>query len=211
MIPIAYAIKRGCDVKTSKADLRLLLIKSLLTGVYGSSGDQVLPASARVCRRPSRMAALFELAMFEKKVRLPGGKNIAINQEALDSLLLSTKGSRSFALLSLLTPHLKFSQVRFPSGPYSSFRKNSTRRHFALKLSDDGLKIGGKRDVFPICICSKGRKTRTRTREPFWIWVQRNMQRIRNGKIYLRSHHIPKVPLELEKFRRVFLRNGDFF
>jgi hypothetical protein len=42
VIPIAYALKLGCDVKTSKADLRLLLVKSLLTGVFGSSGDQVL-------------------------------------------------------------------------------------------------------------------------------------------------------------------------
>ena len=32
VIPIAYAIKRGCDVKSSKADLRLLLIKSQLGG-----------------------------------------------------------------------------------------------------------------------------------------------------------------------------------
>jgi len=41
-IPLAYASLKGCDFSKSNADLRLFLIKSLLAGIYGAHGDQLL-------------------------------------------------------------------------------------------------------------------------------------------------------------------------
>jgi hypothetical protein len=214
VIPIAYAIKRGCDMKTSKTDLRLLLIKSLLTGVYGSSGDQVLSSIRKAMQETVKDGSPFELAKFEKKVRLPGGKSIAINQEALDSLLLSTKGSRSFALLSLLTPHLKFSQVQFHQDhihPYAGFSTSALRK---LKLSDDDIEDWqAKRDALPNLHLLEGKENQSKLASPFEIWLQKEYSKNTDRNTYLRSHHIPNVPLELSKFsdffekRRILLRD----
>lgn len=70
VIPIAYAIKRGCDIKASKANLRLLLVKSLLTGVYSSSGDQVLSSIRKAMDETVKAGSAFELEKLERKVRL---------------------------------------------------------------------------------------------------------------------------------------------
>src|ERR1019366_7350222 len=66
VIPIAYAIKRGCNIKQSREDLRLLLIKSILTGVYGSSGDQVLSGIRKAMQETEKSGNAFVLGAFEK-------------------------------------------------------------------------------------------------------------------------------------------------
>jgi hypothetical protein len=215
VIPIAYAIKRGCEVKTSKADLRLLLVKSLLTGVYGSSGDQVLSSIRKAMQETVKDGFAFELPKFERKVRLPGGKSIAINQEALDSLLLSTKGPRSFALLSLLTPHLKFSQVQFHQDhihPFAGFSTSALRK---LKLSNEEIEDWqAKRDALPNLHLLEGKENQSKLASPFETWLQKEYVKDTERSTYLRGHHIPKVSLELAKFdeffekRRLLLRDS---
>jgi hypothetical protein len=214
VIPIAYAIKRGCEIKTSKVDLRLLLVKSLLTGVYGSSGDQVLSSIRKAMQETVKDGSAFELPKFERKVRLPGGKSIAINQEALDSLLLSTKGPRSFALLSLLTPHLKFSQVQFHQDhihPFAGFSTSALRK---LKLSGEQIEDWqAKRDALPNLHLLEGKENQSKLASPFETWLQKEYAKDTERSTYLRSHHIPKVSLELAKFdeffekRRLLLRD----
>jgi hypothetical protein len=185
--------------------LRLLLTKSLLTGVYGSSGDQVLSSIRKAMQETVKDGSTFELARFEKKVRLPGGKSIAINQEALDSLLLSTKGSRSFALLSLLTPHLKFSQVQFHQDhihPFAGFSTSALRK---MKLSDDEIEDWqAKRDALPNLHLLEGKENQSKLDSPFEKWLQKEYPKNTDQNAYLRSHHIPHVSLELSEFAEFF-------
>jgi Protein of unknown function DUF262 len=205
VIPIAYAIKRGCDLKPSKADLRVLLIKSLLTGVYGSSGDQVLSSIRKAMEETVKTGAAFELAKLEKKVRLPGGKSIAISEETLDDLLLSTKGARSFALLSLLTSHLKFNQVQFHQDhihPHAGFNTSALRK---MKLDDDQVwDWQVKRDALPNLHLLEGKENQSKLAAPFAVWLKKECPKDADRKSYLRSHQIPDVSLELSDFPEFF-------
>lgn len=205
VIPIAYAIKRGCDLKASKADLRLLLIKSLVTGVYGSSGDQVLSSIRKAMEETVKVGAAFELAKFEKKVRIPGGKSLTIGEETLDDLLLSTKGARSFALLSLLTSHLKFNQVQFHQDhihPHAGFNTAALRK---LKLNDDKTwDWQEKRDALPNLHLLEGKENQSKLATPFASWLKKECPKDADRKSYLRSHQIPDVSLELSDFAKFF-------
>jgi uncharacterized protein with ParB-like and HNH nuclease domain len=205
VIPIAYAIKRGCDLKASKADLRLFLIKSLLTGVYGGSSDQVLSGIRNALEETVQKGSSFELAQLEKKVRLSGGKSIVINEETLDDLLLSTKGPRSFALLSLLNSHLKFSQVQFQQDhihPHAGFNVVALRK---LKLNDD--QIGdwhAKRDALPNLHLLEGKENQSKLATPFEGWLKKECPKEADRKTYLHSHSIPDLSLELSNFAEFF-------
>ncbi len=205
VIPIAYAIKCGCEIKSSKTDLRLALIKSILTGVFGSSGDQVLSSMRKAIDETLRAGGTFDLEKFEKKVRLPGGKSTAISEEVLDDLLLSSKGPRSFALLSLLASHLKFNQVQFHQDhihPYAGFSTGALRK---LKLSDD--EIGDwqvKRDMLPNLQLLEGSENQGKCATPFEVWLRKEYPKDIDRSAFLRSHHIPNVSLELGEFATLF-------
>jgi hypothetical protein len=205
LIPIAYAIKRGCDLKSSKADLRLLLIKSLLTGVYGGSSDQVLSSIRNAMDDTVEDGGAFELATLEKKVRLPGGKSIAINEEMLDDLLLSTKGPRSFALLSLLNSHFKFNQVQFHQDhihPDAGFNTVALRK---LKLNDDQIwDWQVKKDMLPNLHLLEGKENQSKLATPIEVWLQKEYPKEADRKSYLRSDHIPDFSLDLRDFAKFF-------
>jgi hypothetical protein len=205
VIPIAYAIKRGCDLKASKADLRLLLIKSLLTGVYGSSGDQVLSSMRKGVAETINAGDAFDLAKLEKKVRLPGGKSLTISEETLDDVLLSTKGARSFALLSLLTSHLKFNQVQFHQDhihPHAGFNTVALRK---LKFNDDQISDWqAKRDALPNLHLLEGKENHSKLATPFAAWLKKEYPKEADRSSYLRSHHIPDFSLELSDFAEFF-------
>jgi hypothetical protein len=200
VIPIAYAIRRGCDIKSSNADLRLLLMKNLLTGVFGSSGDQVL-SGIRNAMKDVKPGDYFKLAAFEKTVHLPGGKSIAITEDTLDDLLLTTKGPRTFALLSLLMPNLKFSQVQFHQDhihPYANFNANALRK---LKLGDDEIADWqAKRDALPNLHLLEGKENQQKKATPFDAWLKAECPTDIGRTNYLRSHHIPDVSLGLNEF-----------
>ena len=208
VIPIAYAIKRGCDIKLSKVDLRLLLIKSILTGVYGSSGDQVLSAMRKGIHETLKDGGVFELERFEKKVRLPGGKSISINAEVLDNLLDSTKGPRSFALLSLLAPQLKFSQVQFHQDhihPHASFNAPALRK---VGIKDDVIwDWQEKRDALPNLQLLEGKENQIKLASPFEVWLKKEYPKKDDRDAYLRSQYIPdNLSMSLNGFSEFFER-----
>lgn len=210
VIPIAYAIKHGCNLKTSKPELRLLLIKSLLTGIYGSSGDQVLSSIRKAIQETVKSGEAFDLAKLEKKVRLPGGRSISINEETLDDLLLSTKGARSFALLSLLTTHLKYNQVQFHQDhihPHARFGGAAMRK---LNLSDEQVcDWQAKRDALPNLQLLEGKENQRKLATPFADWLKSEYPHAADQKSFLRSHHIPDVSLDLGDFADFFEKRRD--
>jgi uncharacterized protein with ParB-like and HNH nuclease domain len=205
VIPIAYAVKCGCDLKASKAELRLLLIKSLLTGIYGSSGDQVLSSMRKGIQETIKAGGVFNLAKLEKALRLPGGKSISINEETLNDLVFSTKGARSFALLSLLTPYLKFNQVQFHQDhihPHAGFDAASLKK---LKLEDHQIwDWQEKCDMLPNLHLLEGKENQSKLTTPFAVWLKKECPRDVDRQSYIRSHNIPDVSLELSDFANFF-------
>jgi uncharacterized protein with ParB-like and HNH nuclease domain len=205
VIPIGYAIKRGCDVNASRGDLRLLLIKSLVTGVYGSSGDQVLSSMRTTMNDLVKPHGVFDLAKLEKRIRLPQGKSVAIDEETLDDLLRSVKGPRSFALLSLLAPHLRFHQVKFHQDhihPHAGFSTSALRK---LKLTDEEIADWqDKRDALPNLQIMEGRENQSKSKSAFFLWLKRNYPKAPDRRRYLNDHQIPNVSLELSEFAEFF-------
>jgi hypothetical protein len=201
-IPIAYALQQGFNSKDSKANLRLLLVKSQLTGIYGSSGDQVL-AAVRKAMADCRKAGLdFDLAAFESSVRLPGGKSFAVSEETLDELLLSLKGPRTFALLSMLTPHLKFEQIHFHQDhihPHARFSTPSLRK---LRLADEQVwDWQAKCNALPNLQLLEGHENQSKQATPFAEWLTAEFPNLREAKTFLHRHHIPDdVSLDLGNF-----------
>jgi len=65
----------------------------------------------------------FKLSQFDA-IRLTGDKNFKYTEDEVEGLFELEKGAYTFMVLSLLYPHLKFSQQRFHQDhmhPYSSF------------------------------------------------------------------------------------------
>ncbi len=205
VIPVAYATKVGFDLKASKTDLRLLLVKSLLLGTYGSSADQVLSSIRRTMAELRKTSTAFGLAEFEKKVRLPGAKSLTITEETLDELVVSTIGGRTFALLSLLSPHLKFNQVQFHQDhihPWSGFTNAALKK---LNLPEDQFaEWQAKRDTLPNLQLLEGKENQAKLATRFGKWLKKEYPKEQEASAFLRTHHIPDVSLDFENFPEFF-------
>jgi uncharacterized protein with ParB-like and HNH nuclease domain len=207
VIPIADAIKRGYDLnKTSVENLRLLLIKTLLTGIYGSQSDQVLSSMRKAVGACVQSGSTFDIGQFESTLRLPGGKSVAIHEETLDELLLSTKGPRTFALLSLLTPQLKFHQIHFHQDHIHPFAGFGTAPLRKLPLTDEQIEDWqAKCDALPNLHLLEGKENQSKQATPFATWLKKEFPKPDDAKNYLQRHHISHaVSLELAAFDQFF-------
>ena len=113
VIPIAYAIKSGCDVSASERDLQLFLIKALAISLFSNRGDQLLTTIRNYLRGTLSETTTFNVRDFEENAKLPPNKTLAVDREIVEELVSSEKGPRTFMLLSLLYTHLKFDQIHF--------------------------------------------------------------------------------------------------
>jgi len=205
IIPLAYAIKIGCALPASKPGLRLLLVKSLLLGVYGSSGDQVLSSMRKGMEETLEPGDTFDCAKFDKKVRLPGGRSLVFDEAALDELVLSTKGARTFALLSLLSPNLKFSQVQFHQDhmhPYAAFSNSKLQKmKFAPEKIADWQE---KRDMLPNLRLLEGRENQSKSDASLSTWLEKQYPDAADRTLYLRSNYVPVVSVDFAEFEAFF-------
>jgi hypothetical protein len=119
-------------------------------------------------------------------------------------LLLSPKGPRSFALLSLLASHLKFDQVQFHQDhihPHAGFNTAALR---TLKLNDQIGEWQEKRDTLPNLHLLEGKENQSKLATPFGVWLKKECPKDTDRRMYLRSHYIPDVSLELSDFAAFF-------
>lgn len=135
-IIIAYYLHKGGDLTPgSKAALRKYLIHALLNGVYGSSQDQLLSTLRNAFRVEAteengersykgRFASLtFEDVL---NIKLPQQKSLSVAESDLERFLSHTKGPAAFFVLTLLYPHLRYSDAAFHQDhmhPFSGFNK----------------------------------------------------------------------------------------
>lgn len=206
VIPVAYAVKARFDIKSSKADLRLLLIKSLATGIYGGSSDQVLTNFRNAMDATAKTGRSFKLLEFEKTVRLPGGASLRVTDDMLDEMLLSTLGARSFLVLSLLSPQLKFGQVEFHQDhihPRARFGVADLRK---LNLTDDEINEWiAMRDALPNLQLLEGKENKAKQAKPFAEWLKKEYPKAAEERAFRRTHFIPDdVSMEFADFRAFF-------
>ncbi len=195
VIPIAYALYQKCDRRGSEPDLRMLFVKSLITSAFGSHGDQVLTGVRKAISLTLKPGAKFDLKAFEKKLRLPTGSNFTIDGKFLEELLTTEKGPRSFALLSLLSPQMKFSQVHFHQDhihPYAGFASAKLKK---LKLTDEQISEWQQlRDTLPNLQLLEGNENEQKTAMPFGDWLKQEYPTAAERKHFLNGHHIPSNP-----------------
>jgi len=213
VIPIAYAAKQGCDLEASGEDLRLFFVRSLLRGLYSGQSDQVLADLRRYLKRSLSEDSRFSIDDFEQNAKLPAEKTTVIDEEFLDEMLMAPKGARTFMLLSLLYPHLRFHQVQFHQDhihPHAAFTTSNLR---ALGLEDEEIsQWQEKRDCLPNLQLLEGQENQSKNAMPFKDWLKSRSPRSGDEggltdeeRHYLHLNHIPEeISLELKDFHQFF-------
>ncbi|MEI6714364.1 MAG: DUF262 domain-containing protein [Verrucomicrobiota bacterium] len=135
-IILAYYIHKGGSLDAeSKVGMRKYLIHALLNTIYGSAQEQlistlrgafraeVVEESGKVTYRGTRPKFLFDELL---EIELPQQKRLAITEDDLERFLSHSKGPGAFLVLTLLYPHLRYSEVTFHQDhihPFSGFTK----------------------------------------------------------------------------------------
>lgn len=131
IIPIAYYIKKGGDVKGSVDDIKKYLIHALLKQIYGGQGDKVLSDIRDVIGDMIKSDGKFSFNRLLNK-KLPGNKSLMMADKEISEILEYEKGPYTFMVLSLLYPNLKFEQVKFHQDhihPESLFTEAKLKSH----------------------------------------------------------------------------------
>ena len=133
-IILAYYIHKGGSLDAeSKEGMRKYLIHALLNTIYGSAQEQLISALRAAFRdeatteagvvtwRGTRQRFSFEELL---AIELPKQKRLTITEDDLERFLGHTKGPGAFFVLTLLYPHLRYSEVAFHQDhihPFSGF------------------------------------------------------------------------------------------
>jgi hypothetical protein len=204
-IPIAYCLLKGVDGAKSYEDLHLYLVKSLVLGIYGASSDGVLTEVRKCIQKQLSDGTAFSMPALEADASLPG-RSFRIDEETFDELLETSKGSRSFTLLSLLYKHFKFEEIQFHQDhihPYSGFTRPKLR---TLGLADDEIQ-----DWLSICNnlpnlqLLKGQTNQSKNAKDIESWLDVAMKSEVDKDGFSRENFFPPgISLKLSDFRNFY-------
>lgn len=204
-IPIAYCVLKGGDRAKSEDNLHLYLVKSLVLGIYGASGDTVLTEVRRAINKQVSEGWAFSMSALESDVSLPN-RNFRIDEEILNGLLETGKSPRSFTLLSLLYKHFKFDEIQFHQDhihPYSGFTSENLRK---LCVTEDEIA-----DWTAICNnlpnlqLMKGQTNQSKNARDIKLWFNDPMKTDFERESFARENFFPPgVSLGLKDFRQFY-------
>jgi len=135
LIPIAYYIKKGGNIKTQKAkkSLQQYYVVSQVNGIYGGQGDQVLEKiRTEIKKQLEKDNSLNYQELTD--VKLPGSKTLKLTLDDLNYLVEQTVyGSpHAYFLLSLIYPTVDFKVRRYEVDhvhPKSKFNNANLRNN----------------------------------------------------------------------------------
>lgn len=205
VVPIAYFVHKGGNVEASKGALRQYLVRALLKQIFRSRTDRVVATIRDQMRvalpEPDTYALRWPVLTVDDlvRLRLPDDRTLRVDEADIEDMLAERKGAYTFAVLSLLYPHLKFDQVQFHQDhihPYSLFTDGRLRTmgidpETAQRWQDD-------RDRLPNLQLMEGVENKSKNASPFAVWFE-----TLGGKKdhFAVSNHIPDgVSLELDAF-----------
>ncbi|AYO04905.1 DUF262 domain-containing protein [Vibrio parahaemolyticus] len=178
--PIAYYVYKGGRVdKESKAELRKLVIHSLLKQIYSGQADSAL-SGLRDGLRDKREGSFplkqtsFSFSSFQH-TKLAGGKRLTIDGDDIEDFLEYKKGSFCFLLLSVLYPDLQIDQISFHQDhmhPHSGF-KTSALVDMGLQ-QEDITHWQNLRDQLPNLQLLEGQENAEKQATPLDIWVSKS-------------------------------------
>ena len=121
IIPMVYYIYHGGQLDTTtKFELRKYIVIAQLKQIFGTASNAAL-TSIREKLVPSNKRFHMEQLY---QIRFTGDRNLRFSEPEIDTLFDLEKGAYTFMILSLLYPHLKYSQKGFHQDhmhPYSGF------------------------------------------------------------------------------------------
>jgi hypothetical protein len=213
IIPIAYFLYKGGDMKRSEEAWRLYLVRSLVNQVYGAQGDRVLVAfrdgirrekgagRKKVCTLISPRVTLDDLIA----IKLPGRKSLIVADADLDEFLALPKGPYSFLILALLYPDFSFETTRVDQDhifPADDFKKRNLKAAEVPKSKWETF--GDLCHQVPNLRLETESKNRERGKTPYLKWIQRGSTR---KGVQFKQDHIPAdANLEIQQFEQFFER-----
>ncbi|GAB4176021.1 MAG: DUF262 domain-containing protein [Calditrichia bacterium] len=216
IIPIAYFImKGGNETDSSKFNIKKYLIHALLKQIYGSQGDRVLSNIRDALRKKidGKTYVLkqreFSFKSLVDEAKLPGNKSLKISEEDIDEILEYKKGPYTFMVLSLLYPHLRFSQVKFHQDhifPASQFTDAKLSKH---GISQDKWKRWqDMKDRLPNLQLMEGSENESKNKTPFKLWL--NNKNDDEQTKFKKDNYIPmNVSLELRDFELFYEKRKE--
>ena len=210
VIPIVYYVyKQGKTKDHERKELKKYLQHALLTGFFGSHGDQAL-ANLRKYMRKENGKGIFKLEKksfsFEdlKKSFHITGKTLEITEEDIDDFLEYKKGRQAFVVLSLLYPNLQYNEIKFDQDHIHPAVLFKPQNLYKLGLDDETIERWMEmKDQLPNLQMMEERKNRVKNRTPFKEWLDTKTDSEREA--YLKQNYIQEnAPFDLKYF-------DDFF
>lgn len=131
LIPIAYYIKNGGNIRQSKAinELRLFYVISQLNGIFGGQGDAVIEKIRSIIKGQT----VFDFSTL-LGIKLPGQKSFVIDSDRLKKIIEdATYGSQTaYLVLSLLYDSIDLKSQNYEVDhlhPKSRFNENNLRKN----------------------------------------------------------------------------------
>ena len=215
VIPIIYYVYKGGRTKDQERNsLKKYLQRSLLTGFFGSHGDQAL-SNLRNFLREENGQGNYELkkksfSFNELKQNLHmTGKTLDITEEDIEDFLEYKKGRKSFLILSLLYSNLRYNEINFDQDHIhpSVMFKPSKLRQLGLEKEKIDEWIGLK-DTIPNLQMMEARRNRVKNKTPFNEWL--NMDQGVNKSMYLKQNFISEeVSFDFKDFEHFFNTRKD--
>jgi uncharacterized protein with ParB-like and HNH nuclease domain len=213
-IPLAYYLYKGGDANPeSKTAMRKYLIHTLIKGVFGSSQDQVLINFRNSLREEVKNAngaksyvGRYKNFSFDAIVKtpLPQQKSLMITADDIERFLMHKKGAASFAVLALLYPQLRFSEVTFHQDHIHPAAHFTEARFRAMGIPDEQWQEWLEyRDSVPNLQLMEGKKNESKNATPFKDWfIQLDAK---SQEIFVRDNYLPdEVDFGFENFKRFF-------
>lgn len=131
LIPIAYYIKNGGNIKIQKTceNIQKYYMLSQVKSIYGTSGDSVLEKFRAEIKNQIENNIKFDFNRLAE-IKLPGRRSLKININDLEELVENTsyKDHHAYHLLSLIYPTVNFKPIRYEVDhihPKSKFNKTN--------------------------------------------------------------------------------------
>lgn len=196
--PVAYYLFKGGVVnKDTKAELRKLVVHSLLKQIYSGQADTTLSGLREGLReKTSEQQSSYQLKSqcfsFDeyKHTKLNSGKRLTIDASDIEDFLDHRKGPYTFLILSVLYPDLKLDQISFHQDhmhPYSKFK--------AASLAEMGLEPDQinqwieMADQLPNLQLLEGQENTVKQATHLSTWVENNEA---DENYYRERNYLPK-------------------
>ncbi len=173
-MPIVYYLYKGGKIKTDNDlnEVRKFLSVSMGKRLFGVASNDSLKKTRETLQSHDCSKDLFESQLFESVV-LTGNRTFVVDEADIDFWLDNyTIGQSTYAILALLYPSLKLSQISFHQDhchPFAGFDKGSLKQ---LGLSDEKIiEWQYKRNLLPNLQFLEGSANESKNKKPLKDWI----------------------------------------